>query len=97
MTIKTIQTESLRVIWEDDDLTVLPTTYNYLVRDILFDLDAACKWEDLEDLGAIQFDPHHPECWSVTVTVNSVEPCGAIVCHFWQGNCYNLTLREYEP
>lgn len=97
MTIKTIRSEKLRIIWEHDDLSVLPNTHRYQVRDILFDLDAAHRIEDLEDIGATQFDPEHSECWSVTITVNNVEPCGAITCQFWQGDCYNIDLREYEP
>jgi hypothetical protein len=97
MAIKTIQSESLRRIWVNDYLSCLPNTYRYQVRDILFDLDAACKIEDLEDISAVQYDPDNQDCWSVSITVNSVEPCGAVVCQFWQDDCYNLELREYEP
>lgn len=97
MSIKTIQSDALKQIWERDDLSVLPNTYRYQVRDILFDLDAAYGVSDLEDIGAIQYHPDNIECWSVTVTVNGVEPCGAVICDFWQGDCYNIDLREYEP
>jgi hypothetical protein len=96
MSIKTIQSDALKQIWEQDNLSVLPNTYRYQVRDILFDLDAAYTVSDLEDIGAIQYNPDNRECWSVTVTVNNVEPCGAVVCDFWQGDCYNIDLREYE-
>jgi hypothetical protein len=97
MAIKTIKTESIRVIWEQDDISVLPSTYNFQVRDVLFDLDAAATINDLADIGAIQFNPEHEECWSVTITVNNVEPCGAVLCDFWQGDCYNVELKEYNP
>lgn len=97
MSIKTIQSVALKGIWERDDISVLPNTYRYQVRDILFDLDAAYTISDLEDIGAIQYKPENLDCWSVAVTVNGVEPCGAVVCDFWQGDCYNIDLREYEP
>lgn len=74
----------------------MPTTYNFQVRDILFDLDAADTIADLYDIGAIQFNPDHEKSWSVTVTVNNIEPCGAVVCDYWQGDCYNVELREYN-
>jgi len=96
MAIKTIQSEKLRQIWECDNLLVLPNTHRYQVRDVLFDLDAAFTVDDLNDIGAVQFNPEHKECWSVTITVNNVEPCAAVVCDFWQGDCYNLELREYD-
>lgn len=96
MTIKTIRSEVLRIVWELDDLSVLPSMYNFQVRDILFDLDAAQNVTDLVDIGAIQYHPEHHHCWSVTITVNNVEPCGAIICDFWQGDCYNVELREYN-
>jgi hypothetical protein len=95
--IVSIHSTKLRSIWELDDLTVLPNTYRYQVRDILFDIDAAHKVSDLLDIGAVQYDPDHKDCWSVTITVNSVEPCGAVTCQFWEGDCYNVDLREYEP
>lgn len=100
MTIKTIKTESIRVIWEQDDISVLPSTYNFQVRqvrDVLFDLDAATTINDLSDIGSIQFNPDHQDCWSVTITVDNTEPCGAVLCDFWQGDCYNVELREYNP
>lgn len=96
MAIKTIQSDVLRVVWENDDLSILPTTYNRTVRDILFDLDAAQVCTDLEDIGAVKYHPTFEHCWSITVTVNNVEPCGAITCDFWQGDCYNVDLREYN-
>ena len=96
MSIKTIQSDVLKRIWGLDDLSVLPNTYRYQVRDILFDLDAAHTITDLEDIGATQYNPDHDECWSVTVTVNNVEPCGAVICDFWKGDCYNINLKEYE-
>ena len=61
------------------------------------DLDAAATINDLSDIGAIQFNPDHKECWSVTITVNNVEPCGAVLCDFWQGDCYNVELRVCNP
>ena len=96
MTIKTIKTDSIRTIWEQDDISVLPSTYNFQVRDVLFDLDAAHSVSDLSDIGAVQFNPEHDEFWSVTITVNNIEPCGAVLCDFWQGDCYNVELREYN-
>ena len=63
----------------------------------MFDLDAAYTISDLEDIGAIQYNTENLDCWSVVVTVNGVEPCGAVICDFWQGDCYNIDLREYEP
>ena len=96
MAIKTIKTENLRIIWEQDDISVLPLTYNFEVRNVLFDLDAANTINDLSDIGALQFNPDHEESWSVTITVNNIEPCGAVLCDFWQGDCYNVELREYN-
>lgn len=96
MAIKTIKSEKIRAIWERDDLSVLPSTYNFEVRDVLFDLDGAQTVDDLIDISAIRFNPDHDESWSVTITVNNVEPCGAVLCDFWQGNCYNVELREYN-
>jgi hypothetical protein len=96
MAIKTIKSDKIRAIWERDDLFVLPSTYNFEVRDVLFDLDAAKTVEDLIDISAIQFNPDRDESWSVTITVNNVEPCGAVLCDFWQGDCYNVELREYN-
>jgi len=96
MVIKTIKTESLRIIWEQNDISVLPSSYNFQVQNVLFDLDAAYTVNDLSDIGAIQFNPEHEECWSVTITVNNVESCGAVLCDFWQGDCYNIELREYN-
>lgn len=66
------------------------------MRDVLFDLDAAKIVEDLIDISAIQFNPERDESWSVTITVNNVEPCGAVLCDFWQGDCYNVELWEYN-
>ncbi|MDF2179172.1 hypothetical protein P2G88_13005 [Aliiglaciecola sp. CAU 1673] len=97
MAIKTIQSAKLRRLWEWHDLSVLPGTYRFEVENILFDLDAAQCIDDLRDIGAIQYDPQHADAWSVTVTVNNVEPCAAVTCHFWQGDVYNLDLREYNP
>jgi len=97
VSIKTIKHESLKIVWECDDLSVLPSLYAYEVRDVLFDLDAAQKVSDLEDIGAIQYNPDEEDAWSVTITVNRVEPCGAITCDFWAGDCYNVNLREYNP
>ena len=97
MVIKTIKSDKLRVIWEKDDLSAVPSLYGYEVQNVLFDLDAAQNVEDLEGIPAIQYDPELPHSWSVTITVNNVEPCGAVVCDFYQGDCYNVDLREYEP
>jgi hypothetical protein len=96
MVIKTIKTDNLKIIWEQDDIAVLPSTYNFQVRDVLFDLDAAQTIDDLSDIGAVQFNPDNKNAWSVTITVNNVEPCGAVLCDFWQGDCYNIELREYN-
>ena len=96
MAIKTIKSDKIRAIWERDDLFVLPSTYNFEVRDVLFDLDAAKTVEDLIDISTIRFNPDRDESWSVTITVNNVEHCGAVLCDFWQGDCYNVELREYN-
>lgn len=96
MSIKTIKHELLRIVWEHDDLSVLPSLFSYEVRDVLFDLDAANKISDLEDIGVIQYNPDEKDAWSVTITVNRVEPCAAITCDFWSGDCYNVNLREYN-
>ena len=78
-------------------MTAFPTMYRYEIRDVLFDLDAAELISDLEDIGAIQFNPVEQHAWSVTITVNGVEPCGAVICDFWEGDCYNVDFREYNP
>ena len=97
MAIRTIKSEIIRIIWEQDDISVLPATYNFQVRDILFDLDAAVTINDLFDIGAIQYHLDKKDYWSVTITVNNIEPCGAVLCDFWQGDCYNIELKEYNP
>lgn len=97
MTIKSIRSKELRCIWENDDLSVLPSLYSFEVRDVMFDLDAAQVVDDLLDIGAIQYHADSKESWSVTITVNNVEPCGAVICDFWRGDCYNVDLRVYEP
>ena len=84
------------MVWEQGDISVLPLVYNYQVRDILFDLDAAQVSTDLEDIGAVRYHPDYEDCWAVTVTVNNVEPCGSVTCEFWQGDCYNVDLNEYN-
>lgn len=96
MVIKTIKSNKLRLIWEHDDISVLPVSYGFSVRDTLLDLDGASSIDDMTDVGAVQFHPDHKECWSVTITVNNVEPCAAVICDFWQGDCYNVDLREYN-
>ncbi|MDI4654245.1 MULTISPECIES: hypothetical protein [Pseudoalteromonas] len=94
MSIKTIKCHLIRAVWEFDDVSVFPLTYGYEIRDILFDLDAAGVIADLEDIGAINYNPEHEEAWSITVTVNNVEPCGAVTCDFFQGDCYNVDFKE---
>ncbi|MGJ8691489.1 MAG: hypothetical protein ACSHW0_03335 [Thalassotalea sp.] len=97
MSIKTIKSDKLKIVWQTGNNGVLPIGYRHQVVDILFDIDAAHVPEDLEDLGAIQYNPDHEQAWSVTITVNNTEPCGAVTCDFWQGDCYNVDLREYNP
>jgi hypothetical protein len=96
MVIKTIASYKLRSGWERDDWEAFPTIYRFRVRDVLYDLDAATVPDDLFDLGA---KPHSEveDAWYVTVTVNNVEPCGALSCIFYQGDCYDLDFKEYEP
>ena len=45
----------------------------------------------------VKFNPNDKRAWSVTITVNNIEPCGAVICDFWDGNCYNIDFREYNP
>ncbi|HBY38565.1 hypothetical protein [Marisediminitalea sp.] len=97
MSIKTIIDRRLKEVWVNDDLSVFPSLYNFEIRTVLFDLDAADVITDLHDIGAVQFNPDDKRAYSVTITVNNIEPCGAVICDFWDGNCYNIDFREYNP
>ncbi|SET58904.1 hypothetical protein [Thalassotalea agarivorans] len=96
MAIKTITSDKLQKVWMLNDLSVLPFTYAHQVLNILFDLDAAYNVDDLADIGAVQYLSEDETSWAVTITVNNVEPCGAITCIFWQGDCYNVDIKEYN-
>ena len=50
---------------------------------------------DLLDSGAVS--PEGSALWYVTITVNNVEPCGAVTCYFNDGDCFSLDYREYNP
>lgn len=87
--------DKLLTMWQSDDDEWLPVAYRHKVWDALFDLDAASQVSDLTDIGAIKAEGS--ALWYITVTVNNVEPCGAVTCFFNDGDCFNLDYREYNP
>ena len=87
--------DKLLTMWQSDDDEWLPVAYRHKVWDALFDLDAASQVSDLIDIGAIKAEGS--ALWYVTVTVNNVEPCGAVTCFFSEGDCFSLDYREYNP
>ena len=91
MSIKTIIDRRLKEVWVNDDLSVFPSLYNFEIRNVLFDLDAADVITDLHDIGAVQFNSNDKRAWSVTITVNNIEPCGAVICDFGMVTATTLT------
>lgn len=86
----------LEQLWVDGDVTLLPNTYVYEVIDILTMLDASEKITDVELLGGFKIDEYKVDNWSVTVTVNNVEPIGSITCLYSNGNAHDVDLNEFD-
>ncbi len=95
MAIKKFASPMLGDFWRTNK-SDLPNTYKWSILGILEDLDAAAEVKDLEDIGAKEHSSYS-EGWYITITVNNVEPCGVITCIFYDGNCYDVNFKEYEP
>ena len=94
--ILSFKSEALKALWTTGDVTLLPPTYVYDVIEILDLLDSAEAITDIELLGGFKIAEYKPENWSVTVTVNSVEPIGSITCFYKQSKAYDVDLNEYD-
>jgi len=86
----------LEQLWVEGDVTLLPTTYVYEVIDILTILDASERITDVELLGGFKINEYKPNNWSVTVTVNNVEPIGSVTCLYSDGSAYDVDLNKYN-
>ncbi len=95
MAIVSFVHEALESMWLHDNDGWIPLTHRHQVWDVLYDLDAAADVPSLEDIGALSTDEQNH--WFVTITVNNVEPCAAVTCYFYNGDCYQLDYREYNP
>ena len=95
MAIVSFLHQKLLLMWLSDYDGWLVLAYRHEVWNALFDLDAASQISDLLDIGAVRSE--ESELWYVTITVNSVEPCGAVTCYFNDGDCFSLDYREYNP
>ena len=67
------------------------------VSDILARLDHVSGTGDLEVLFGCRLTKYGPCQYAVTVTVNGVEPNGAIKFKFIDGHACDLDLVQYEP
>ena len=94
--IVSFKSEVLQELWTTGDVTLLPSTYVYDVIEILDLLDASESINDLDLLGGFKIEEYKIDNWSVTVTVNSVEPIGSVTCYYKQGNAYDVNLNEYS-
>ncbi|WP_395345040.1 hypothetical protein PN836_009525 [Ningiella sp. W23] len=74
----------------------MPSTYAYEVISILDFLDASERISDLELLGGFKIEQFASDYWSVTVTVNGVEPIGSVTCLYKSGNALDVDLHEYD-
>lgn len=94
--IVSFKSKILHELWTTGDIALLPSAYVYDVIEILDLLDASESITDLELLGGFKIDEYQPSNWSVTVTVNSVEPVGSVTCYYKQSKAYDVDLNEYD-
>ena len=94
--IVSFKSSVLQEFFESGDVTLLPSAYVYEVAEVLEYLDAAIQITDLELLGGFTIYEYQPDNWSVTVTVNSVEPVGSVTCMFMNSNAYDVDLNQYD-
>lgn len=94
--IQSFKSTVLQQLWQSGDITLLPNTYVYQVVEILDYLDDAASVKDLELLGGFEISQHTPGYWTITVTVNNVEPIGSVTCLFSNANVYDVGLNEFE-
>jgi len=93
--IVSFKSDLLKELWTTGDVTLLPSTYVYDVIEILDLLDASQTITDLELLGGFKIDEYMPSNWSVTVTVNSIEPIGSVTCYYTKSKAFDVDLNEY--
>jgi hypothetical protein len=94
--ILSFASQVLQKIWTTGDVTLLPNTYVYDVIEIMNLLDVSQVITDLEIIGGYQLQEYKTDSWSVTITMNSIEPIGSITCFFSNGNAHDVDLKEYD-
>lgn len=98
--IVNFKSEKLEALWTEGDLTLYPNTYVYELVEVLTYLNSAIEATDLilllrNRLGGFKVEEYLPENWSVTITVNNVEPIGSITCLFRTNEAHNVDFNEY--
>ncbi len=94
--IVSFHSKVLEKLWVTGDVSLLPPIYVYEVIEILDLLDSAERITDLGLLGGFQVVEYKPLNWTVTITVNSVEPIGSITCYYEQNRAHDVDLNEYD-
>lgn len=93
--IVNFKSKKLENLWTGGDVTLYPNTYVYELVEVLTYLNAAVEATDLELLGGFKIEEYLPGNWSVTITVNNVEPIGSITCLFRTNEAHNVDFNEY--